>query len=105
MALLLALLLYATLGAGWWLFVALFLLPDLAILGYLLNPTVGSRAYNAVHTYVVPGALFGLGFATGRGTVMAVALIWIAHLGLDRALGFGLKYANRPFRETHLQQT
>lgn len=103
-ALALSFLLYAALEQSWWLFAGLFLAPDLALLGYLANPKLGSRAYNALHTYVLPGALFALGFVSGRGAWMAVAFIWAAHIGLDRALGLGFKYPGRPFRETHVQR-
>lgn len=93
-ALVLSLLLYAALGRSWWLFVVLLLAPDVAFLGYLISREVGLRAYNAVHTLILPAALFAIGFVTGAGTTMAVALIWVAHIGLDRSLGFELKRAN-----------
>ena len=32
---------------------------------------------------------------------MALALVWLAHIGLDRLLGMGLKYNDR-FAHTHL---
>jgi hypothetical protein len=62
---------------------------------------VGAVVYNAIHTYVFPAVLYGFGFATARPAAMIVALVWAAHIGVDRLLGFGLKYPTR-FRDTHL---
>ena len=71
------------------------------MLGYLSGPRVGAAAYNAVHVYVLPLTLLLAGFIAGLPAAMASALIWIAHIGLDRALGYGLKYATG-FGDTHL---
>ncbi len=92
---------YAQSGAGWGLFAALFLLPDLAFAGYLASPRAGALAYNATHTYVGALALLAAGLILAMPTALAAALVWCAHIGLDRALGFGLKYAGG-FRQTHL---
>ena len=97
----LALLLYRELGAGWPMFVLLFLVPDLSIIAYVGGRRFGATVYNAVHTYVVPAVLFGFGFATARPAAMMAALVWGAHIGVDRLLGFGLKYQTG-FRHTHL---
>lgn len=94
---------YAQLGQGWSFFAALFLLPDLALLAYLAGPRAGAIAYNATHAYL--GALGLLAAASYPGfdspVALGVALIWLAHIGMDRALGYGLKYAGG-FRHTHL---
>ncbi len=92
---------YHAIGASWWLFASLFLLPDLAMLGYLRGPLLGSVLYNAGHTYLSPAALLAgaLWFAYPAGQV--VALVWIAHIGFDRMVGYGLKYAVA-FNATHL---
>ena len=92
---------YVTTGAGWWLFAVLFLAPDLFMLGYLAGPRVGAAVYNAGHTYAVTLAVVGLGLWTGAPLVAAVGLIWTAHIGFDRMLGYGLKQA-RGFKATHL---
>ncbi|MEI9996375.1 MAG: DUF4260 domain-containing protein [Rhizomicrobium sp.] len=84
---------------GW--FAILFLAPDLSFLAYLGGPRSGAIAYNAAHS--IHGAL-GLGVAAlalGQPGLLAVALIWFAHIGFDRALGYGLKYG-RGFGFTHL---
>lgn len=94
-----ALFAYAQLGAGWGLFFALFLLPDLSLLGYLAGPRVGAVTYNAAHSYCAPALLAALGLAVPA--VLPWAAIWIAHIGLDRVLGYGLKYSTA-FGDTHL---
>jgi len=93
--------LYAHAGYSWPLFAVLLLAPDLAMLGYLLGPRIGAGAYNVAHTYALALPLALLGFLAGRPAVLALALIWIAHIGVDRALGYGLKYPTG-FSDTHL---
>jgi hypothetical protein len=102
--LLVGLVLYREVGASWWLFLALVLAPDLAFLGYVIHKRVGVGAYNVTHTYLAPAVLFTAGFLAARSTTMAIGLIWAIHIGVDRLLGFGLKYDDAPFRETHLQK-
>ena len=92
---------YGWLGASWLIFVLLFLAPDLAMLGSLVNARVGSVLYNLVHTYALPLALALFGLFGARPLALTLALIWVAHIGIDRALGYGLKYSTR-FGDTHL---
>ena len=87
----------------WWLLVVLILAPDLAMLGYAAGPRVGAAAYDLAHTYVGPLALGAVGVLAGDDTCVALALIWAAHIGIDRALGYGLKYPTG-FKDTHLQR-
>jgi hypothetical protein len=95
-------LLYARTGASWWLFAALWLLPDLSMLGCLAGPCQGARIYNAIHSYVAPGALALVALLLpGAHTALPIALIWANHIGVDRLLGYGLKYGNG-FGFTHL---
>jgi hypothetical protein len=91
--------LYARGGYSWVLFAVLFLAPDLSFAGYLAGPRVGAAVYNVVHSYVGPAALVVLSIVGGRSP--AVALIWAAHIGFDRLLGYGLKYPTS-FGDTHL---
>jgi Domain of unknown function (DUF4260) len=93
--------LYLHAGFSWPLFPLLFLAPDFAMLGYLIGARVGAAAYNVAHTYALALPLAVAGFFAGQPAVLAVALIWIAHIGLDRALGYGLKYPTG-FGDTHL---
>jgi hypothetical protein len=95
-------LLYVRTGASWWLFATLWLAPDLSMLGYLTGrPCRGARIYNAFHTYVLPGVLALAALIAHANAVLPVALIWINHIGVDRLLGFGLKYSDG-FAFTHL---
>ncbi|WP_428031243.1 DUF4260 domain-containing protein [Ancylobacter sp.] len=96
-----ALVAYAAIGASWWLFAALILAPDLSMLGYLAGPKSGAHLYNAVHSYVGPLAMGIAAHALGAPLAGTLALIWLAHIGLDRALGYGLKYT-AGFALTHL---
>ena len=95
-----SLLLYATLGANWWLF-ALILLPDLAMVGYLLGNKAGQTLYNFAHTYAIPLLCAMGGYWLNNDLLLALGLIWVAHIGIDRALGYGLK-EQAGFRYTHL---
>jgi hypothetical protein len=88
-------------GASWWLFTALILAPDLSILCYLAGPRTGAIAYNAVHVYLGPIVLFGAATALAAPAGIALALVWSAHIGIDRMLGYGLKYGDG-FTFTHL---
>ena len=88
-------------GGSWWLFAILFLVPDVSFAAYLVNPRAGALAYNAMHTTIGPIllALYALLFAVPLA--LSVAIIWAAHAGFDRLLGYGLKYPGA-FTETHL---
>jgi hypothetical protein len=92
---------YLALEAPLWLFLVLALAPDISMLGYLAGPQFGSRLYNAFHTYVGPIALGTGGFVLGMPPLVWVALVWTAHIGIDRAIGYGLKYPTG-FTHTHL---
>jgi hypothetical protein len=87
--------------ASWMLFAVLFLAPDLAMLGYPAGSRVGAAAYNLVHNYVLPLLLLMAAVSTARPAAAVYALIWVAHIGFDRMLGYGLKYPSG-FGETHL---
>jgi Domain of unknown function (DUF4260) len=50
----LALIGYAQSGYSWWFFVALILVPDVSMFGYLVNPSIGAASYNLVHTLTLP---------------------------------------------------
>ena len=94
--------LYARTGASWWLFAALWLAPDLSMLGYFAGSRWGARIYNAIHSYVTPAtlAVAALLLANSHG-LLPFALIWVNHIGVDRLLGYGLKYP-AGFGFTHL---
>jgi hypothetical protein len=92
---------YAQLGASWWRFAALFLAPDLSMLGYMANAMVGATLYNLVHTYAAPFILFLGAYITHAPGLFAICAIWLAHIGFDRLLGYGLKYPTT-FKDTHI---
>lgn len=92
---------YARSGEGWVMFGLLFLVPDLSMLGYLAGRGVGAAAYNAAHSYLAPAALGAVALIFAPPHLLGIALIWIAHIGFDRLLGYGLKYATA-FGDTHL---
>jgi Domain of unknown function (DUF4260) len=98
-----AIVFYFHLGYPWWLLVLLALAPDLAALGYLAGPRVGALAYDTAHTYALPVLLATAGWLAGAEWAIEIGLIWIVHIGVDRALGYGLKYPTG-FKETHLQR-
>ena len=92
---------YAQFGMGWGVFALWLLAPDLSLLGYLAGPRVGAALYNAAHSYVGPVLLLALGVLAAMPWAVAGSLIWLAHIGVDHALGYGLKYATG-FAATHL---
>jgi hypothetical protein len=94
---------YRHIGASWWLFAALWLIPDLSMLGYLVGPRWGARSYNAVHTYLAPLTLAAAALWLHWSAALPVALIWLNHIGVDRLCGYGLKYPEG-FGFTHLKR-
>jgi hypothetical protein len=91
---------YANMDQSWWLFAMLFLVPDLAMLGYLKSPALGATTYNLVHNYVAPALLALIGMLA-MPSLVGIAVIWFAHIGFDRMIGAGLKYRSG-FNQTHL---
>jgi hypothetical protein len=100
---LLSILLYAHTGASWWLFTG-WLVPDISFVVYLAGPRWGAAGYNTVHSYVLPAILAGVAlFLHPAAPLMPIALIWFNHIGVDRTLGYGLKYPTG-FGFTHLKR-
>lgn len=98
-----ALTVYFTVDGPPWLLVVLALAPDLSMVGYLAGPRIGSLSYNVAHTYVLPLTLGGVGAWLNVPVAVYVAAIWAGHIGLDRLLGYGLKFPTG-FRDTHLSR-
>jgi hypothetical protein len=94
-------LLYYVWDGSWWVYALLFFAPDLSFAAYLGGPRTGALVYNAAHSYLAPLAIMTAGFATTSPLVLSLAMIWLAHIGFDRALGYGLKYGIG-FSVTHL---
>src|SRR4051794_35052386 len=80
---------YAHQGGSIGLFLALILVPDVAMLAYKINVRIGSIAYNAVHFYALPIGLAIAAFAFNQPTLLLITTIWFAHIGMDRVMGFG----------------
>jgi hypothetical protein len=96
--------LYFRSGASWWLFAGLWLLPDLSFTAYFAGPRWGAYGYNAVHSYLTPASLAVVAVALHRMALLPFALIWFNHIGVDRLMGYGLKYP-AGFGFTHLSRS
>lgn len=95
-----ALLLFHTTHQSWWL-VVLILVPDLTMVAYLGGPKIGAALYNAGHSQNAPILLALAALEWQHPLLLALALLWLAHVGLDRAFAYGLKY-DTDFKYTHL---
>ena len=98
-----ALVVYFDAGYEWWLLLLLALAPDVGALGYLAGARVGAAVYDATHLEALPVALAVVGLLAGNDLCLELALIWLAHIGIDRAIGYGLKYPTH-HKDTHLQR-
>jgi hypothetical protein len=98
-----ALVIYFWAGHAWWLILVLALAPDLAIAAYAAGPRIGAVAYDVIHTYALSVGLGVVGVVADSDAAVAVALIWLTHIGVDRATAYGLKYPSG-FKDTHLQR-
>lgn len=94
---------YFTNGFSWWMFLLLLFAPDIFMIGYAASNKVGAYVYNLGHNYIMPVLLLAAGWSLSVDVLMMLGLIWIAHIGLDRMMGFGLKYETA-FKDTHLQR-
>jgi hypothetical protein len=92
---------FANSTSSWTLFAVLFLAPDLSLLAYLWGKKIGAIAYNTTHSYFLPVASLSIGIMADNNLMLNIGLIWCAHIGFDRSLGYGLKYASG-FKHTHL---
>lgn len=90
-------------GYPWWLLAALALAPDLSAVGYAAGTRIGAASYDAAHTVALPVILATCGWVFDARLATQLGLIWITHIGVDRALGYGLKYPTG-FKDTHLQR-
>lgn len=87
-------------GQKWWLYPALLLVPDIFMLGYLANTKVGAFLYNLGHSYFAPSIMIFLAWSSDSKMALAIGVIWLGHIGMDRFLGYGLKY-DSSFKHTH----
>jgi hypothetical protein len=87
-------------GSPLWLVPAL-LVPDLSVVGYAANPRIGAVTYNAVHNWALAIAVLGVGWWAASAPIILAGSVLVAHVGMDRALGYGLKLPTS-FQDTHL---
>jgi hypothetical protein len=92
---------WVALGAPWPWFVVLLLAPDVSMVGYLRGPHPGAIAYNVAHNWATGGIVIGIGLAISLPALTLAGVLLVAHTGMDRALGYGLKYPTS-FQDTHL---
>jgi len=89
------------LGLPWWGFALLLIVPDVSMVGYLRGPRLGAIVYNVAHDLATGVAVAGLGLAIGSVPLAAAGAILVAHSGMDRMMGYGLKLPSS-FKDTHL---
>ena len=89
------------LDGGWILYFGLFLVPDISMVAYAAGPRIGALAYNLAHSLILPLVLMGAGFAFATQLAVLAGLVWLAHIGFDRMLGYGLK-SPQAFGITHM---
>ena len=90
-------------GWSWLAFALLLLVPDMSMLGSVAGPRTGALVYNVIHTTALPLAVLGASLLADIPTGTQIAVVWLAHIGMDRTVGYGLKYPVS-FKETHLQR-
>ncbi|GAB3781170.1 DUF4260 domain-containing protein [Spirosoma horti] len=96
-----AIYLFSQLNFAWWWFPALILIPDVSMIGYLVNPAVGAVLYNVAHHKGLGIVIGLLGLMTGNQTLMLAGILLFAHSSMDRMFGYGLKYFDN-FKHTSL---
>ena len=99
--LLLALFAYSRFEFSWLVFFLLLLWPDIAIVAYAINKELGTAVYNLLHTYTLPIIFIAVSILFSWTFGIQFALIWFAHIGMDRLFGYGLKYKSE-FKDTHI---
>ncbi len=96
-----SLVLYGVSGGDWLFLVPLILLPDISAAGYLGGPQVGAFTYNLLHTWAPGFIALAIGIWSASPQLQIAAAILIGHVGMDRAVGYGLKLPSS-FNDTHL---
>jgi len=87
-----AVIIYFMFGFSLWIFLLFLLVPDISMLGYLIDKKIGSYVYNIGHSYIVPILITLFYLVIGENLLLEIALIWLAHISMDRTIGYGLKY-------------
>ncbi|MCA1010647.1 DUF4260 domain-containing protein [Halobacillus halophilus] len=94
---------YSLLDFPWWMFFVFLLAPDISMLGYMINNIAGAITYNIFHSYILPLLISVVSVLILNDLLLTLSIIWCAHIGMDRLLGYGLKYKTK-FQDTHLQR-
>jgi hypothetical protein len=97
----LALIGYHLTAESWWMFLLLILVPDISFAGYLGGNRIGAICYNLAHSWIGPVTILAIAVLANNPLATQLGLIWAAHIGIDRALGYGLKHYSG-FKDTHL---
>jgi len=95
---------YGIFSGDWLAFIVLLLVPDLGMLGYLVNKPIGAWIYNIVHSYALAVVIMLAGYALGMDSVISFGLILMAHIGMDQVVGYGYKFADAEFSDTHYKR-
>lgn len=88
-------------GHTLWFLPLTFLLFDLSMIGYAINPRIGAFTYNFGHSSIYPTFLLVAGLLLENDTSKLWSYAWLFHIGVDRMLGYGLKHP-KSFKHTHL---
>lgn len=99
--LVLSIILFNQLEYSWWVFPACILLPDLSMIGYLINPKTGAWLYNFFHHKLIAITVLCLGFWLNNPLLSLTGTILFGHSAMDRMFGYGLKF-NDNFKNSHL---
>lgn len=86
---------------SWVWYVLLLFAFDIFLIGYLVSPRIGAWLYNLGHSLIIPALLATVYLWHRDAWLLGLACLWFAHIGLDRALGYGLKFESG-FKDTHL---
>lgn len=86
---------------AWWWFLVLILMPDIGMIGYLINSKIGALSYNLFHHKGLAILIYFLGIYFANDVAQVVGIILFSHSALDRVFGYGLKYQSS-FNDTHL---
>ncbi len=95
---------YGIFSGDWLAFILLLLVPDLGMLGYMINTRIGAWIYNIIHSYVLAILLMVAGYVLGLDSIISIGLILMAHIGMDQTFGYGYKYADAEFSDTHYKR-
>ncbi len=93
--------LFSLLSYPWWVFLVLFLAPDIGMIGYVLNNKIGALCYNIFHHKGIAILVYIAGIYLLNDVLQLSGIILFAHSAFDRILGYGLKY-EKGFKFTHL---